>query len=499
MTRYAVLSLGLLVALGAGCAIENRQLHVGASAGAGAGDSAGAGGAIGGQGGNASRGGVPGAGGTSGEAGDASRGGASGGGGVTGEAGDASRGGAPGGAGGEGGSPTCPVHDNVTDADGTCLIAAPADAPMVRDLTLVAGLDWELDGPVFVGEDVGVTAGTATAELVIEPGVRLTLGENEPLVINRGSRLIADGTAEKPIVFTSENAVGTRRAGDWAGIVINGRAPTQAGYDLVPTVRSAFGGSLENDDSGILRFVRIEFAGETDATSGEVYAGLTLAGVGNATIFDQVEIHASEGDGLVLFGGTADLKHVVVNDVDGNSIYWEYGYRGRMQYVVVRQPEDALQGIYGANNPDDPTLTPQSAPVLANVTLLGSVSSTHGILLDAGSGGVIYNSHVRHPNREYYCLGANGSLVAAELVDVFPAMVEQCALPLEGSTTNVDLKVALLRDITAIEQPDFRPVASSPLLGGAVAIPDAFFDATEYVGAMGDEDYTAGWVSYPVD
>ena len=202
------------------------------------------------------------------------------------------------------------------------------------------------------------------------------------LVVSRGSRLVADATgANRPpteaeiIVFTSDKPRGQRAVEDWGGLIINGQAPTNAGAEAQGEGDSGFyGGPDVNDDSGILRGVRIEFAGD-DVTPADQLNGLAIQGVGAGTTISYVQIHYNKDDGIEPFGGTVSVDHLVVTGIGDDSVDGTDGYRGFMQFIIGQQRgADADQGFEISNNGDDGTATPKSTAVLANATMIGANS-----------------------------------------------------------------------------------------------------------------------------
>ena len=253
---------------------------------------------------------------------------------------------------------------------------------------------WVLNQPVFVGTDCGAdgaSAGCVEATLTIEPGTTILGRSDVPqgvrgayLVVSRGSRLVADATsgedraptADEVIVFTSDKPRGERAREDWGGLIINGRAPTNTGDEAQGEGDSGFyGGPDVNDDSGILRGVRIEFAGD-DVTPADQLNGLALQSVGAGTTISYVQIHYNKDDGIEPFGGTVSVDHLVVSGIGDDSVDGTDGYRGFMQFIVAQQRgEDADNGFEISNNGDDGAATPKTTAVIANATMIGASSA----------------------------------------------------------------------------------------------------------------------------
>ena len=180
------------------------------------------------------------------------------------------------------------------------------------------------------------------ATLTIAPGTiirgdKLTQGT---LIITRGAKIIADGTVANPIVFTSNEAVGARNEGDWGGLVILGLAKNnQPGgvaniEGIVPTTDSQFGGNFDNDYSGILRYVRVEFAGIALEPNKEIN-GITFGSVGNQTIVDYVQVTLSGDDSFEWFGGTVNCKKLIAYKTTDDDFDTDFGYRGMVQFGIA--------------------------------------------------------------------------------------------------------------------------------------------------------------------
>lgn len=224
---------------------------------------------------------------------------------------------------------------------------------------------------------------TNNATLTIEAGA-VVLGDNgSALIVTRGVQLITNGTAEQPVVFTSSLPEGERRAGDLGGVVLLSNAPTNIGEGniegLQPTdTRGRFGGDDETHKRGSLLYTRIEFAGFELSTDNELN-GLTLGSCGSETTLDYIQVHQGKDDGIEFFGGLARASHLVLTSIQDDSIDWDQGFTGTLQYVVVQQnSSDADQGIEADNNEDHNDATPRSAPTITNATFIGTGIDSQG-------------------------------------------------------------------------------------------------------------------------
>ena len=242
--------------------------------------------------------------------------------------------------------------------------------------TLTADKVWILKGYVYV---------TDGAKLIIQPGTTIIsdISEKGALCIERGAQIIAEGTATKPIVFTSGRPAGERTPGDWGGIVILGRAKTNRTSE--PTIEGGigrpFGGTNDLDNSGVLKYVRIEYAGIASMPNSEINA-LTLGGVGSGTIIDNVQTIYANDDAFEFFGGTVNARNLYAFATADDDFDFDFGYTGTITNgVAKRDPQfvdngDAGNGIECDNDGTGSTTTPYTHPKLFNMILVGPNTST---------------------------------------------------------------------------------------------------------------------------
>ena len=198
------------------------------------------------------------------------------------------------------------------------------------------------------------------------------------LIVEPGGKLIANGTADKPIVFTSEQAAGSRRPGDWGGLIICGKAPNNNGVlaqQIEGGPRTKHGGTDANDNSGSLQYVRIEFAGYPFKKDQEIN-GLTLGSVGAGTTIDHVQVSYSNDDSFEWFGGTVNCKHLIAFRGWDDDFDTDNGFSGKVQYgLSVRDSRiaDASQsnGFESDNNASGSTAEPYTTATFSNITFLG--------------------------------------------------------------------------------------------------------------------------------
>lgn len=226
------------------------------------------------------------------------------------------------------------------------------------------------------------------AVLTIEPGT-IIFGEKDSkgtLIINRGAKIIANGTKQRPIVFTSQQPVGQRALGDWGGIIIAGYATINVpgGTAIIEGgTGTIYGGGAtpnDDDDSGILRYVRIEFPGIAYLPDNEIN-GLTLGGVGRRTVIEYVQVSFCGDDAFEWFGGTVNGKYLISYKNVDDDFDMDFGFRGNLQFgFALRDPNIAdISGSNGFETDNDGTGTynaPRTLPVISNFTIVGPMPDT---------------------------------------------------------------------------------------------------------------------------
>lgn len=375
---------------------------------------------------------------------------------------------------------------------------------------------YELAGQVFIGDGTEACSGALT----IEAGTRIESRRNplwSSLIILPNSEIRAEGTADAPIVFTSAEA--SPWPGDWGGVVLSGRASVNCGglgtTCLGENDSGSYGGTVDADDSGVLRYVRIEYAG-LHTRGPRRFNGLGLQGVGSGTLIDHVHVHRVADDGIGILGGTVNAKHLIITGAEDDSFDWAFGWRGRAQFVIARQhasPSGADNGLEGGSNEQDNEALPRSHPLLSNLTLIGaprSVDSDLGIQLRTGTGGEIWSAVV-YGFEAGLDLRSDGTFTNAPtstgltvrnsvlcnvqnfrddpqeafaatdfFIDAqgsFPRNVGNEAM----SFPDCDLGLEAALDESA---PNFTPPVESPLRSGGQSPSDPFFDPAPYRGAV---------------
>ena len=392
---------------------------------------------------------------------------------------------------------------------------------ILTDTTWGADKTWVLTEPVFVEQ------GT----LVIEAGTTVLGREGSALVVTRDAQLRARGRSDAPIVFSSARPEGEREPGDWGGVVLLSTAPINEAVGRIEglpesDLRGQYGGSDPTASCGVLEYVRIEFAGF------EVYAnnelnGLTLGGCGSNTIVRNVQVHRTLDDGIELFGGTADLEHIVISQPGDDGLDWDEGWQGRVQFLIVQMgPDRGDNAIEADNNATRPSASPRSAPTISHATLIGNRDqqvSQRALKLRAGTGGVFQNFVVRGFDRELVDIGdvetarvaRNGGLRLGPGI-VFETGPESGPYPVEQGDADddggfdeaawaqgvVETDPGLDEAVWDTMAPTFTPLGASSAASGASTLPDEeFWDAAAaWLGAIRpgvSHTWLDEWTAFP--
>jgi hypothetical protein len=415
------------------------------------------------------------------------------------------------------------------------------------DRTLKAGNIYKLRDVVYI---------TAGAKLTIEPGT-IIQGEKSSrgtLVITRGAQIIANGTSDKPIIFTSDAATPVR--GDWGGIVICGRARTNQAFNSTPGLGEVeggvnnadglglYGGADDNDNSGVLKYMRIEYAGYAFLPDKELN-GLTLASVGRGTTIENVQVSYANDDSFEWFGGTVDCKYLIAYKGLDDDFDADNGYSGRVQFGISLR-DSAVADISGSNgfeidnDAGGSATTPLTSAIFSNMTVIGprevltNVGNSNfrrgihlrrncavsifnsvimgwptGWLLDASTG-VPTDNNVRNNSMVIAnsILAGNNSQISYSASTTAPTgwtltSVTDYFNRTDGGNTLLTntADAALTAPFKYDNTVDFNPAAGSPALSGAAfantKITSTFFKQTTYRGACGAGDtWWKGWTKF---
>ena len=439
--------------------------------------------------------------------------------------------------------PSTSAQGNINCQPGEGMQQCIVSGRITADTTFTADSLWLLDGAVFVEEP---------ARLTIEAGTQI-FGRSETngtLIIAQGAQILANGTAEAPIVMTSDQEVGERARADWGGLIINGRAPLNVpgGEGEGEGDTGIYGGDDPDDDSGHLYYVRVEFAGTEFSPDNELN-GIAFQGVGRNTEVDHIMVKLNKDDGLEFFGGTVEVKHVICFGIADDSFDWTDGWQGKGQFMIAMQMgDDADNGFESDNNGDNNNLTPRSDPTLYNVTLIGDPydfpgeESDIGMLLREGTAATIRNFiitgfkeaaiDVDHPAT--FDQVANGELTLENGLVYGNCIVEGCVGNFNPDDDDAEAAISTMEFVTGAHEVDFTdpllgepshlcpfcpfdlldptrnfaPRPLSPALTGEIrpAVPpnDGFFDIANFIGAVGppgsgQEDWYMGWTDFAIN
>lgn len=376
---------------------------------------------------------------------------------------------------------------------------------------------------------------TNNATLTIEPGT-IIKGNASSLVITRGAKIIAEGTATQPIVFTSYQASGSRSVGDWGGVLILGKAPINdpAGERVaeggIDGTKGLYGGTDPYDSSGVMRYCRIEYAGVAYQANSETN-GLTLGGVGSKTVIDYIQVSFGGDDAFEFFGGTVNAKHLIAFRGTDDEFDTDYGYSGMLQFCVSLRDSNIADvsgsnGFESDNDATGTTNTPLTNTIISNFTLIGpkvtsstSINSNYkrGAHLRRNTTTSVYNSVITgYPVGLKIENQLTADNVTNGLLEWKNNILAGCPQDLDSSSISFSMRSwynansntsltnstdIMLADPYTYTNPDFQPQSGSPLLTGAdfssSNLNDDFFDEVTYRGAFdGTNDWTACWANW---
>jgi hypothetical protein len=445
------------------------------------------------------------------------------------------------------------------------IVTVPAGSLAAGNVTWTADKIYKLVGFVRVGEEAVKGTITKKTVLTIEAGT-LIIGDRASkgaLIVQRGSQIIANGTATNPIVMTSERAVGEREAGDWGGLVICGQAPNnlaEADRELEGGYGAFHGGTDAADNSGSLKYVRVEFAGIPINPNQEVNS-FTFGSIGSATVVDYLQASFGLDDSFEWFGGNVNCKHLIAYKGLDDDFDTDNGFSGYVQYGIgirgtTQADQSGSNGFECDNNAQGSALTPFTSAIFANMSIIGakgaretaiSTQFQHGAQLRRNNKQKIYNTFITGYPWGIYVdsqlgdakgnadkgdldlqnvvlagvdawgdnfWGTGGSIsynpkgtpvrdneanTAATAILIGTKKPTDWFKGLKGNKILDNRKTAGLNDnLWAVGRPTFILTASATDMLNA-ALPSTlptFFDKTDYVGAFKDTDWTTGWSEF---
>ncbi|WP_308755893.1 hypothetical protein [uncultured Bacteroides sp.] len=314
------------------------------------------------------------------------------------------------------------------------------------DVTLKAGNTYKLSGEYIVEEG---------ATLNIEEGVKIVAVYDDVvdyILVKQGGKINAVGTADSPIVMTSEK----EEPGAWGGIHICGKAHTNAegGKGSSEIGGATYGGNDDADNSGKLQYVRVEYTGYAFDEEHEAN-GISFYGVGSGTTVDHCQAYKGSDDGFEFFGGSVNISNMVVVNCSDDSFDWTEGWNGTGTNLVAYQEAETTLGydcdclIEADNNENDNAATPVSHPKLKNLILVGNGGSKQGIRLRRGTQVSIENAEVCGKGQP---LAVEGELTNTALKDGTSRLTDttiSAALYSDGNYTNDDFVQAEGNEVDA--------------------------------------------------
>lgn len=418
---------------------------------------------------------------------------------------------------------------------------------------ITASTSWSADKIYLLKGNVFVTN---NATLTIAPGtiIKGDKATKGALVITRGAKINATGTVDKPIVFTSSIAAGARAQGDWGGIILLGKAQNNVGTSVPiegisdDTEKGKHGGTDNADNSGVMKYVRIEYAGIALSPDNEIN-GLTFGSVGSGTVIDYIEVYRSGDDAFEWFGGSVNCTHLLAIDTWDDDFDTDNGYSGKVQFglaqrLSVTADVSGSNGFESDNNSAGSNATPQTSAVFSNMTILGPVGQgsvnanfQHGAQIRRNSAISIFNSvFANYTEGIFYDderpaapstvnsssnLVANTSVFANNLIynsngksnqikatNTATLAIITPLLTAANTFNTADITAATFTDaykyssdISAkVGRPNFTLAAASTAATGALftnaKLAAGFDKAVAYKGAFGTTDWTQGWASF---
>ncbi|WP_316772136.1 hypothetical protein [Pedobacter frigiditerrae] len=439
-----------------------------------------------------------------------------------------------------------PIEEEINPPVASNTVEVTGD--LTASTTWSASKIYVLKGNVFV---------TNNATLTIEPGtiIKGDKGTKGALIITRGAKINATGTVDKPIVFTSSIAAGARAQGDWGGIILLGKAQNNLGTSVAiegisdASEKAKHGGTDNADNSGVMKYVRIEYAGIALGPDNEIN-GLTFGSVGSGTTIDYIEVYRSGDDAFEWFGGSVNCTHLLSIDTWDDDFDTDNGFSGKVQFglaqrLSVTADVSGSNGFESDNNAAGDNTTPQTSAVFSNMTILGPVGQgsvnanfqhaaqirrnsaisifnsvfanyTEGIFIDdalpaspatanaqanlvAGrtviANNLIYGSNSK--SNQIKASNATALAVVSPLLtasNVFEPSLASSTLITDAYKYSADLVTA-----ARVGTPNFTVVAGSAAASGALftnAKLSTGFTSVAYKGAFGTDNWATGWASF---
>lgn len=422
---------------------------------------------------------------------------------------------------------------------------------ITSDLSLKENSSYTLKGRVYVKNNAVLTIPAGT-QILVETAAAAS--DKGALIIGRGAKLNINGTREKPVVFTS--AASGKAAGDWIGIIVLGNASTNGTGGMLhvggfaANADTQFGGTNDTDNSGSIKYLRLEYAGGLNPVQEEEWAldmasGLSLNGVGSDTVVENVMVKHSRDDAFQFVGGTVNARYLIAYSNGDDNFDFDRGYRGKLQFIISYNPTASsvairANGMESLNDKDASDATPYTRPVISNMTIIGpqgtDTDMTHqsqGIYIRRNTRFNVQNSIIAGysngglmlcPKTKPLLVNNQGSEFKYNLVnadtpvrsftyDDGPSGVIIIPDPeVAGYATQTDnliQKPSLNRNKIVgttelqfksvyLSSPDLSPAVGSPALSSSASLTGSdfstFFTAAVHVGALGTDNWASAGI-----
>lgn len=439
----------------------------------------------------------------------------------------------------------CPTISNPTQLtdEGTIsgptgtyrVCAMPARFTASSTLSYAPGLLYRMAGRVDVGTDGGPApdnsdgATDTNVTLTVQPGVIVYASGASFLMVNRGNRISAVGSQDRPIIFTSrDNVQGlntVNSSGQWGGVVLAGRAPTTdclapgatpGTVDCQRQVEGAvdpanFGGATNNDNSGRMSYVQIRYSGFVLSGNNELQS-LTTGGAGTGTVLDNIMSYNSSDDGVEFFGGFANVRNLIVVGAEDDGLDTDTGVKANMQNVVVIQRPNVGDSIIEADSSNAFTQsTPRQNTQISNATFIAnSAVRDQAIRIHGGADYAIVNSVLLDRTGATPCLRlSNAETIQTSGPDElgvprFNSFVMDCATDFRSGTDVTVAQTQGIYEAGSNNNAGFTNTLTMTFINGANenAVPvfnpttlSSFFTVPTNIGAVypGNTTWVTGW------
>jgi hypothetical protein len=411
---------------------------------------------------------------------------------------------------------------------------------ITADRKLDPAKSYFLEGQVYVKNNATLTI---PAGVTVYAQANTSVSAKSALVITQGSKIFINGTADEPVVFTS--AATTKTPGDWGALVLLGKAPTNSGTGNVAGLPvssdTQYGGNVQNDNSGSITYLRLEYTGGINPPAEDEWAidkvsGMVFESVGSGTHVDNVMVKYSNDDSFQWVGGTVNATHLISYNCGDDDFDFDMGYEGHLQMLIGYRTHASSQalranGVESYNDAVPTSNAPLTRPVISNMTIIGphgidptKTNINQGVYMRKGTRLAIRNSVVAEyseggfmvcPRTRPVILNNDNAEFRSNLVhadtlartfswdqDVKVVADPMLTIFLTNSvnkdsviSASADMKLTAMYTASGTDAPDLTPVSGSPALHGAdfsgVDFSNAFFIQTTYRGAIGSANWAA--------